>query len=184
MDRLIFQNSNKYIKQTINFNILMKRNTLKLLFLFTIISTLSACTLDTVTYKGVKNFKLQEVKGKKVSISCDLVLDNPNRHTFKIRPSFFDFYINEKHLGRAHLDGKVKILKQQENTVNVPITIELLDGTLPILIGATLKKTTNIRLVGTAKGAIFIFGAKRKIDVSKEVSLRDLKLNNLPLFKK
>jgi len=159
--------------------------TIKRVILWIVVAgSLHACTFDEMAYKGIKNIKLREIKGKKVSLSCDVILDNPNKQTLKVRPSSFDFYINDQQLGIAHLDKPVKILKQSESTIHVPITIELFEGTLPHLIGATLKQTTRIRLIGTAKGAVFIFGAKRKIDVSKEVSLRNLKLGNMPFFNK
>jgi len=162
----------------------MKNKIPQLLFLFALIVSLSSCTLETVTYKGIENIKLREFKGKKVSLSCDIILDNPNAHTLKIRPSSFDIYLNDSPLGKARLDDKIKIFKNSESAVMVPITIELYENTLPTLIGATLQKTTHIRLVGTAKGGILIFGARRKIDVSHDISLRNLKLSNLPLFKK
>jgi len=158
--------------------------TKKIILLGLFLFSLQACTIEKVDFRRIENIELQHIKGKKVRISCSLVFHNPNKQTLKIRPSSFDFYINDRQLGVAKLEKKAKLIKLTESSVLVPVSIELLDGTLPILLAATLKKTVSIRLVGKVKGSIFIFGSKQSIDVSKEISLKELKLDNLPFLNK
>lgn len=139
-----------------------------LLFVF------NACSYENVQFKNAESFKIKKLEGKKLSLSFDAILNNPNSYNLKVKPSTFDLYINGDHIGIINLDEKVKIIKRSEGSVSVPITAELLNGALPKLIAGALKKTATVRIVGTIKGGTSIFSKKKKIDETREISLRDL----------
>ncbi|MCO5259428.1 MAG: LEA type 2 family protein [Crocinitomicaceae bacterium] len=144
-----------------------------LLFLF------SSCSIEKIDFKGVDNIKFKKLVNRNLSISFDAALNNPNKQTIKIKPSTCDFYINGDRIGIAHLDETISILKNSDASVTVPITIEIQQGAIPKLIAGALMKTASVRVVGSLKGSMNGFTKRKKIDETREVSLKDLKLGSL-----
>ncbi len=143
-------------------------------YLLVLLFVFSACSFEDVQFKEAQNFKITKLEGKKLSLSFDAILNNPNGYNLKVKPSTFDLYINGDHVGIIHLDERVKIVKRSESSVSVPVSAELVNGALPKLIAGALKKTATVRIVGTVKGGVSIFSKKKKIDETREIPLRDL----------
>ena len=143
-------------------------------YLLVLLFVFSACNYENVEFKEAENFKITKLEGKKLSLSFDAILNNPNTYILKLKPSTFDLYINGDHIGIIHLDERVKIIKRSESTVSVPITAELVNGALPKLLAGALKKTATVRIVGTVKGGVSIFSKKKKIDETREIPLGGL----------
>lgn len=145
-------------------------------YLLVLLFILNACTFENIQFINAEHLRLVRVEGKKMHLTFDAIINNPNNFTIKVKPSNFDVYVNGKQLGVAHLDERVKIIKKSESTIAVPVSVELENGALPQLIAASFKSTAEIRVVGTVRAAVSIVSKRKKIDEKREISLRDLKL--------
>ncbi len=142
----------------------------KLVYFLAVIFLLSSCfDYDDIDFKGVDNFKVEKFEGKKISFSMDVILENPNSFSVKIKPSVVDVYLDDNLIGKTYLDQKVKIIKRKENSYFVPLHVELEDGILMKLMKLSLKGKVKLRLVGKIKGSIYGICKKVKIDETKEI---------------
>src|SRR5690606_21359624 len=160
----------------------MKCQNLKWGWFIALLLLVSSCQFENINFKEATNFKLREFKERKLKVTFDLVLENPNAYTIKVKPSSFDLFINGHAIDIVHLDEKVSILKKSESRITVPVTGEIQQGAIPKLLPGLLKKTASVRIVGTAKGSVGIFGKKKKIDETREIPLRNLDLKSLPFL--
>lgn len=149
-------------------------------YLLMLLFVVSACSYENVEFKEAQNFHLKKIEGRNLSVSFDAILNNPNGYNLKIKPSVFDLYINDSHVGIIKLDERIKIVKRSESTVAVPVTAEVLQGALPKLLAGALRKTATVRIVGKVKGKVSIFPASKKIDETREIPLRDLDFGGFP----
>lgn len=142
----------------------------KRIYFLVIIFLVSSCfDYDDIDFKGVDNFKVEKFEGKKISFSMDVILENPNSFSVKIKPSVVDVYLDDNLIGKTYLDQKVKIIKRKENSYFVPLHVELEDGLLMKLMKLSIKAKVKLRLVGKIKGSIYGICKKVKIDETKEI---------------
>ena len=142
----------------------------KRIYFLVIIFLVSSCfDYDDIDFKGVDNFKVEKFEGKKISFSMDVILENPNSFSVKIKPSVVDVYLDDNLIGKTYLDQKVKIIKCKENSYFVPLHVELEDGLLMKLMKLSIKAKVKLRLVGKIKGSIYGICKKVKIDETKEI---------------
>ncbi|HNS42495.1 MAG TPA: hypothetical protein PKN22_07025, partial [Taishania sp.] len=108
-----------------------------------------------------------------------------NKKKIKVKPSLFDLYINENQVGTVQLDQTIEIQPNGVFPIHVPITLNLQQGAIPVIIAGALKQTAKIRVVGKLKGSMYGITKSKKIDETKEISLKNLgdnKLFNLSFF--
>ncbi len=147
----------------------------KRIYFLAIIFLVSSCfDYDDIDFKGIDNFKMEKFEGQKISFSMDVVLENPNSFSVKIKPSVVDVYLDDNLIGKTYLDQKVKIIKRKENSYFVPLHVELEDGLLMKLMKLSLKDKVKLRLVGNIKGSIYGISKKVKIDESKEIDPKQI----------
>ena len=147
----------------------------KRIYFLAIIFLVSSCfDYDDIDFKGIDNFKMEKFEGQKISFSMDVVLENPNSFSVKIKPSVVDVYLDDNLIGKTYLDQKVKIIKRKENSYFVPLHVELEDGLLIKLMKLSLKDKVKLRLVGNIKGSIYGISKKVKIDESKEIDPKQI----------
>ena len=140
------------------------------ILLFLIAVSLSACfNYEDVEIKDVRKIKLLDMSDKGLSVESEIKITNPNSFKLTVTNSEFDFYIKNKKLGKASIDGKLKIPAQSEEYHKVVLTCKNKDmspNALPILIGLTAsgKDQIDFKVEGFIEGKTFMF--KRKVDVS------------------
>jgi LEA14-like dessication related protein len=141
---------------------------LALLFVF------SACSVEKVEFKGIENLKLVKLESRNLSLTFEATISNPNKSKIKVKPSNFDLYINGSQVGIAHIDNTIEFQKASESTVTVPVTVNVMQGAIPKILAGALMKTATVRIVGKFKGSMYGFTKGKKIDETKEISLREL----------
>ena len=147
----------------------------KRIYFLAIIFLVSSCfDYDDIDFKGIDNFKMEKFEGQKISFSMDVVLENPNSFSVKIKPSVVDVYLDDNLIGKTYLDQKVKIIKRKENSYFVQLHVELEDGLLMKLMKLSLKDKVKLRLVGNIKGSNYGISKKVKIDESKEIDPKQI----------
>lgn len=143
---------------------------LKSTLLFLIAISLSSCfNYDDVEIKDVRSIKLLDYSVDGLSVESEIKIVNPNSFKLTVVNSEFDFYIKKKKLGKARIDGKLKIPANSEEYHKVVLTSKNKDmspNALPILIGLTASGNDKIdfKVEGFIEGKAFMF--KRKVDVS------------------
>lgn len=147
--------------------------------LLALLFVLGSCTFEEIQMKGTDNLELVSISGRSVTLSFDVILNNPNKHTIKIKPAVFDLYINGDKVGLAHLNETLVIYKNAELPIKAPVTLEFLEGSMAKLLLGLLKKTAAVRIVGKIKGSISGFSRKKEIDETREIPLKQLGLDLL-----
>jgi len=149
-----------------NMNSVFKKTTL--FFLITI--SLTACfNYEDVEITDVRSIKLLDMSAKGLSVESEIKISNPNSFKLSVSKSEFDFYIKGKKLGKASIDGKLKIPANSEEYHKVVLISKSKDmspNALPILIGLTASGRDKIdfKVDGFIEGKAFLF--KRKVNVS------------------
>ncbi len=164
---------------------IVSKNILKWGCLVALLFVFNSCTIENVSYVGVDGLKFEKLSGRDLSLSFNLTLNNPNKKKIKVKPSLFDLYINENQVGTVQLDQTIEIQPNGVFPIHVPITLNLQQGAIPVIIAGALKQTAKIRVVGKLKGSMYGITKSKKIDETKEISLKNLgdnKLFNLSFF--
>jgi len=131
----------------------MKKN---ILFCFSILLfTLNSCVqYQEVQYKGIQNAKVLKMEDGEITLSMDVVINNPNSYDIKIRPSKFQLVSSDKEIGTVHLEKSLKLQKNTEQAYSVIVKGDLKDASkngLATLIGWALKKQIEFRIIGKLK---------------------------------
>lgn len=147
--------------------------------LLALLFILGSCNFEEIQLKGTDNLKLESITGRNISITFDVILNNPNKHTFKIKPAVFDLYINGNKVGLAHLNETLIIYKKAELPIKTPVTLELAEGSLATLLLGLIRKTASVRIVGKVKGSVSGFSKTKEIDETREIPLKQLGLDLL-----
>ena len=150
----------------------------KLVYFLAVIFLVSSCfDYDDIDFKGIDNFKMEKFEGQKISFSMDVILENPNSFSVRIKPSVVDVYLDDNLIGKTYLDQKVKIIKRKENSYFVPLHVELEDGLLMKLMKLSLKRKVKLRLVGKIKGSIY--GICKKVEIDESLEIDPQKITSL-----
>lgn len=138
--------------------------------------TLSSC-FDIPEFEGVSNFKMGEIKDNTLNFSVDVDVFNPNGYGIRVRPSVFDVYVGETHIGKGKLKKSFKMKRKKSTSCHVPVEIELDRGMLFKLMGLMQAKNLDIRLAGVLKASVMGIPRREKIDEKRKINLKDLDLN-------
>lgn len=142
----------------------------KLALFFLISISLTACfNYEDVEIKEVKSIKLLDLSDQGLSVESEIKISNPNSFKLSVSKSEFDFYIRGKKLGKASIEGKLKIpakSEQYHKVILVSKSKDMSPNALPILIGLTAsgRDKINFKVEGFIEGKAFLF--KRKVNVS------------------
>lgn len=149
--------------------------------IFALLFIFSGC-IEQPEFKGATNFRLDKVNQDKLSFNIDVEIFNPNNYKLKIRKSTMDLYIDDLYIGQAHLLDKYTMNKNATTISNVPVEVELDRGVFMKLLGLSIGNKASVRLEGKLKASARGWPVSKKIDETKEISLRDLDINLGGLF--
>ncbi|PWH85432.1 NDR1/HIN1-like protein [Brumimicrobium oceani] len=144
--------------------------------LFAILFIATGC-MENPQFKGVSNFKIDEVNREKVSFNVDVSAFNPNGYSLKVRKSDFNLYLNDLYVGQAFLLQKYKMKRKTTTLDNVPVEILLEKGVFMKLMKIAMGGTVKLRMEGTLKASALGIPVRKQIDQTREVNLSDLNIN-------
>ena len=147
---------------------------ISLLFAFLFIAT--GC-MENPQFKGVSNFKIDDINREKISFNVDVSAYNPNGYKLKVRKSNFNLYLNDLYVGQAFLLEKYKMKKRTTTLDNVPVEILLEKGVFMKLVKIAMGGTVKLRMEGTLKASVIGLPVKKKIDQTRDINLSDLNIN-------
>lgn len=152
------------------------KNILIVSFLATIIS--SCANFEEPEFISSNGLKMGKIEGKKISITADVVVANPNWFGIKIKPSNLDVYIENQYMGKIFLEKKVKMKAKQESTLSMDLRAELADGAMITALKYANKESVKVHFTGKVKGGVWLFSKKIAIDETKTISGKNLKLGS------
>lgn len=138
--------------------------------IFALIFLISSCTFHEPEMRGGEKFNLEKIDGKTVKFTAEAKVFNGNWFGVKVKPSLLDLYIDDKLVGKVHLDKKVKMKGKKETHLIVPFTAELEKNALMTGIALAAKGDVKVRLKGKIKGGVFIFTKKLDFDETRTVN--------------
>lgn len=151
----------------------------KLYALLTIAFYFSSCAnFEEPEFISSDGLKMGKIEGKKISLTADVVVSNPNWFGVKIRPSNLDVYIENQYMGKVYLEKKVKMKAKQESTLSMDLRAELADGAMITALKYANKENVKVHLTGKVKGGVWLFSKKIAIDETKTISGKNLKLGS------
>lgn len=141
-----------------------------------LVSILSSC-FDVPEFKGISNFKLDELNSDKVHFNLDARVFNPNGYGIRIRRSTFELYLGDKYVGEAKIKKSFKMKRKRESTCHVPVELKLEKGMLMKLMALATKRSIDVRVKGVLKASVWGVPRREKIDERKTINPKDLNLN-------
>lgn len=119
-------------------------------FLLAVISFFSCAKPKDLVYQDVKGFTVKAIGVKETTIGFSLQYYNPNNFTLDLKGGALDIYINEKYLGKANIDSRFTIPRQDTFLIPVSFTANLM-GLLKSSFQALLNPEVNVRIQGSIK---------------------------------
>lgn len=106
-------------------------------------------------YRDIDSIQLKELS-LKPKIGMNILMYNPNSYGVTMKSANIGVYINEKHVGDAVLDGKVKVPGLDSFLVPVILNADL-SGVFLNAYSLLANKELNIRLQGNVKAGKGVF---------------------------
>jgi len=154
----------------------MKRKLLYFLSIIFVVFTATSC-IDTPEFKGISNFKIDDINKERITFNVDVRMYNPNNKKVSIRPSTFKLYLNDQFIGDARLLRKYKMGKNTTTLENVPVEVLLEKDVLLSLMKLAVGGKITARIDGKLKASVSGFPHGKHISETKEIDLKDLGVN-------
>ena len=152
------------------------KNLFSLSILFLIVT--SCANFEEPEFISSNGVKMGGIEGKKISLTADIVVSNPNWFVIKIKPSNLDVYIENQYMGKIYLEKKVKMKAKKESTLSMELRAELADGAMITALKYANKENVKVHITGKVKGGVWIFSKKIAIDETKSISGKNLQLGS------
>lgn len=150
----------------------------KVFLLIGMMFSLQGCfDYEDIDFKGIKNVSVIERTDDVVKLQIDVLLNNPNNYNIKVKKSTMDIYINNKYVGKTHLDDKIILKKKTEEIYGVVLRVnpkDILKAAMGSLGGIMQGKHVAVRLKGDVKGSVYGISRTVKVDVEEQVNLKGL----------
>ncbi|NEN23968.1 hypothetical protein G3O08_10700 [Cryomorpha ignava] len=138
----------------------------KFLFLVAVI-LLTACDYSDVELRDIREIKIEKLDKNGIEIRGSAKVYNPNNYKIKVQSTDADLFLDGRQAGEAKLLDKVVIPANFDDFIDFRIRTDFTAGSvqlIPIIIGASVKRSVNIEIKGTAKAKTFIIGKKFDFD--------------------
>ena len=119
------------------------------------------------------------IDGKTINFNAGVKVSNPNWFAIKVKRSTVDVYVEEQYMGKVSLEKKVKLKAKRESILQFPLKAELEDGAMFTMLRYASKENVNVRIKGKVKGGVWFFSKKIEIDETRQVSGKELQLNQI-----
>lgn len=138
----------------------------KLVFLVAVI-LLTACDYSDVELRNIREIKIEKLDNRGIEIRGTAHIYNPNSYKIKLQSIDADLYLDGRQAGKAKLLDNVVIPANFDDQMSFRVRTDFNSGSaqlVPIILGATVKRSLNLEVKGTAKAKSFIIGKKFDFD--------------------
>lgn len=111
----------------------------------------------------VRGIEINSLNKDGIELTGDLKVRNPNGYKIHVKSTDADLWLDGRKAGKAHLIDKITVPANFDNFIKVRVRADFNGGGLeliPIIIGATVKRSVNIKVDGTLKASTFIISKK------------------------
>ena len=153
---------------------------LRFLFLALVsVFLVSSCALESPEFLGSEGMEGFKIDGKTITFNAGVKVSNTNWFAIKVKRSTVDVYVEEQYMGKVSLEKKVKLKAKRESILQFPLKAELEDGAMFTMLRYASKENVNVRIKGKVKGGVWFFSKKIEIDETRQVSGKELQLNQI-----
>ena len=125
------------------------------------------------SFDGVSGFEMND---KKVSISVNARVNNPNKKKVSIEKLITKIIVNEKMLATVYANDKVVLEKTSHKYVSIPLEIELEPGAIFRIGMLALKDSADFIFKGSARGGLGILRKRIRFKIDQRLPTNQLKL--------
>jgi LEA14-like dessication related protein len=132
---------------------------------------LASCSYEDVEVTDVREINIEELNKNGLQLSGSLKVYNPNGYKIKVSSTDADIYLEGRRAGKATLMKNISIPANYDDYIEARVKTTFEGGNLkllPIILGATVKRSANIRLKGTIRAKSFIISKKFDFDYEHE----------------
>jgi LEA14-like dessication related protein len=142
---------------------------------FALIFLTRCLNFEPVTVSGVNGVKVQKVENGKATLHIDLMIDNPNRSTIKVKEVDLFVTYGDVKLGRVLNEEGFKLKPESNQSYVIPVVIDTkaLKKQSGNLLKSFFKKGITMNIDGHIKAGTFI--VTKKIDIHHKANLDVLK---------
>jgi len=139
------------------------QNFLSKSFLLVAVVLFASCDYSDVEVRSVREIKIEKLDTDGIEINANMKVYNPNNYKIRVTHTDADLFLDGRQAGKAKLLSKVVIPANFDDFINVKVRTDFTAGSMqliPIIIGASVKRSLNVKVKGEAKARTFIIGKK------------------------
>lgn len=124
---------------------------------------LSSCNYSDVEVTDVRSIQINSLDKNGIDLSGKIRINNPNDYKIRIKSTDADLFLDGRMAGKAHLKDKIVVPANFDDYLPVNIYADFTEGGLglvPIILGAAVKRSANIKVVGNLRAGTFIYSKK------------------------
>ena len=125
------------------------------------------------SFDGVSGF---EINDKKVSITVNARVNNPNKKRVSIEKLITNVVVNDKMLATVYASEKVVLEKTNHTNVSIPLEIALEPGAIFRMGMLALKDSADFIFKGSAKGGMGLVKKRVRFKIEQRLPTNQLKL--------
>jgi len=125
------------------------------------------------SFDGVSDFEMND---KKVSISVNARVNNPNKKRLSIEKLITKVVVNDKMLATVYANEKVVLEKTSHTDVSIPVEIELEPGAIFRMGMLALKDSADFIFKGSARGGLGIVKKRMRFKIDQRLPTNQLKI--------
>lgn len=143
------------------------------LFALGVLILASSCSgLKPLTISEIESVNMAGMKGSAVLVKATFRVQNPNKYGFTVRNADMDVFLNNSSIGKAKIDGNIRIPRKSDKSYTVNIEANLAQMMFGGLMNMGKSGASKVRLKGEIRASKFFFFRKKfPVDVEKSVNL-------------
>lgn len=133
-----------------------------------------SCTFYEPEFRSGESLSFDQINGRSIKFTVGAKVYNENLCALKVKPSTLDVFIEGRHMGKVHLDQKIKMKGKRETLIEAPLTATLSEGALFELLKFARKEKIQIRIAGNVRAGLWILGKKIEVNETRSINGADL----------
>ena len=145
----------------------------KSFLLIALVALFTACDYSDVEVRSVRDIKIEKLDTDGIEINATMKIYNPNNYKINVSHTEADLFLDGRQAGKAKLLNKVVIPANFDDFMEVRVRADFTAGSLqliPIILGATVKRSLNVKVKGEAKARSFIISKKFDFEYEHKAS--------------
>ena len=149
----------------------MKKYTISLLLLLTVLCTSSCLLLKPLKIGDIKSVKLLSANLATASLAIGMPITNPNFFDVKVDEANFEIFVNEAKVGNATLSKSITIPSHSDKVQDVYVTLKY-DNLFGGIFALAGNHQIRVKCSGFANAKSLFFSKKIKVDVENNINLQ------------